>query len=78
MSFGIAFFNAISIHSARVDGDPGRRTGAAVLGIFQSTPPVWAETESIMAGGTGRPISIHSARVGGDIIASVVVDMYKV
>ena len=38
---------------------------------FQSTPPVWAETLS------GRParhrehISIHSARVGGDVIGDV-------
>ena len=34
---------AISIHSARVGGDPLTRRGSPGF-QFQSTPPVWAET----------------------------------
>ena len=33
---------------------------------FQSTPPVWAETRLINKSSAIPPISIHSARVGGD------------
>ena len=35
---------------------------------FQSTPPVWAETLQTMMETSPFPISIHSARVGGDVI----------
>ena len=56
----------ISIHSARVGGDgfDAFVDGSAML--FQSTPPVWAETcvRAIIMCST--VISIHSARVGGD------------
>ena len=109
---GCGCFGYISIHSARVGGDPrptriglmidnfnplrpcGRRR-CLVLQIpyqrgFQSTPPVWAETRmanivwqpqpfqstppvwaetpigSVFTTKTGL-ISIHSARVGGDL-----------
>ena len=37
------------------------------LKIFQSTPPVWAETELRYVAVTAYGISIHSARVGGDL-----------
>ena len=57
-----------------MDGDPGRRTGAAVLGIFQSTPPVWAETSYNDIFPVVVLISIHSARVGGDSAAFWVFD----
>ena len=80
----------ISIHSARVGGD--RRdflnavpntlfqstppvwaeTYCTILMIFrdkfQSTPPVWAETQAALAPAGAQKISIHSARVGGDVI----------
>ena len=39
---------------------------------FQSTPPVWAETLSERANILTLRISIHSARVGGDLIEKVV------
>ena len=57
----------ISIHSARVGGDGDILCQPHRYQLFQSTPPVWAETNP------GRPsdgellISIHSTRVGGDI-----------
>ena len=34
--------------------------------LFQSTPPVWTETSSGRFLASPAPISIHSARVGGD------------
>ena len=34
---------------------------------FQSTPPVWAETGETTTRQFGESISIHSARVGGDL-----------
>ena len=34
---------------------------------FQSTPPVWAETDSSRLKSISSGISIHSARVGGDL-----------
>ena len=34
--------------------------------LFQSTPPVWAETKPVIIKPNGIRISIHSARVGGD------------
>ena len=34
--------------------------------VFQSTPPVWAETDILYTEGVYQNISIHSARVGGD------------
>ena len=34
--------------------------------LFQSTPPVWAETSTDKGILNGIKISIHSARVGGD------------
>ena len=37
------------------------------LSIFQSTPPVWAETVRFRFSHQPPPISIHSARVGGDL-----------
>ena len=40
---------------------------AEVIFSFQSTPPVWAETNCAKQIQTFPTISIHSARVGGDI-----------
>ena len=38
---------------------------------FQSTPPVWAETQRVLLHVSGSMISIHSARVGGDIAYAI-------
>ena len=37
-------YYGISIHSARVGGDMHRQVSFSVFSLFQSTPPVWAET----------------------------------
>ncbi len=64
----------ISIHSARVGGDP-RRTWRTLIRItFQSTPPVWAETKCSSIKALNFAISIHSARVGGDIRKALKID----
>ena len=58
----------ISIHSARVGGDSILSTSVPIAKlIFQSTPPVWAETHQISLIEKVQLISIHSARVGGDM-----------
>ena len=56
----------ISIHSARVGGDPTNAGKTAPDQTFQSTPPVWAETGNGWPTSRSYLISIHSARVGGD------------
>ena len=37
------------------------------IGIFQPTPPVWAETDIPQCVTQHKVISTHSARVGGDM-----------
>ena len=56
----------ISIHSARVGGDTVIQILFCQHPGFQSTPPVWAETEEDNQRVLREMISIHSARVGGD------------
>ena len=56
----------ISIHSARVGGDIEELTIQMAELVFQSTPPVWAETHNGNQYDNRLFISIHSARVGGD------------
>ena len=57
---------SISIHSARVGGDKQAVIASACPVLFQSTPPVWAETRRSRKIPFRNFISIHSARVGGD------------
>ena len=40
--------------------------------LFQSTPPVWAETSPYSCTKRSYAISIHSARVGGDHMRSLI------
>ena len=56
----------ISIHAPRVGGD--FRSGGLVHreAKFQSTPPVWGATFSIISMPHSEGISIHAPRVGGD------------
>ncbi len=56
----------ISIHSTRVGGDPSTDDPEVDIFTFQSTPPVWAETNDRYQFEAGGVISIHSTRVGGD------------
>ena len=56
----------ISIHAAREGGDTAVGETYAIMGIFQSTPPVKAATRFQTAGGFRTQISIHAAREGGD------------
>ena len=48
-------------------GDKPRLRSAWITATFQSTPPVWAETLGCRRAQSPSLISIHSARVGGDI-----------
>ena len=43
----------ISIHSARVGGDASYNDFGHNEDTFQSTPPVWAETQQSLCGHTG-------------------------
>ena len=60
------YLEDISIHSARVGGDTLSGVNYVYNVLFQSTPPVWAETVSERYAYENVAISIHSARVGGD------------
>ena len=56
----------ISIHSPRVGGDTAPLTPRTCSRLFQSTPPVWGETQAAFVRRILQQISIHSPRVGGD------------
>ncbi len=42
------------------------------LGVFQSTPSAWRETPEKLLLGCGQIISIHSLRMEGDMIPTIV------
>ena len=45
---------------------------------FQSTPPVWAETRYLKNKDTITAISIHSTRVGGDLILDAIQEWFQI
>ena len=50
---------------------PPKKHTVSKIQTFQSTPPVWAETRTFPALTSTDDISIHSARVGGDLILRI-------
>ena len=62
----LCVFHVISIHSLRVEGDPGTPTAVLSACVFQSTPSAWRETPIIPSVLLMVCISIHSLRVEGD------------
>ena len=60
----------ISIHSLRMEGDFTLTCRCTGVGVFQSTPSAWRETDRFGCHAAGLSISIHSLRMEGDMSES--------